>query len=391
MNATTSRILATGAFVLAAFSQVGATDCGQVINDDGFDLWCGTQLCDWQIDKGSIEKVQTWHVGDDGVQFNGDGAEISQLSSVTSHDGACLQFDVLADIDPTVDMELFGDIWGDGNAPEYQQRIIGSGFAPLVFSFKINGYYNGIRFYLQKHGDGHATLAQLRATVIDCTDVGQVVDAGVAPLGGGCDFTNNAMTCNGGGEVCQAISRYDGLFEFAASCSSCSGSFDDNQIWSDTCSGGSVCGWNEPTAADLQPYAACIPQGSKQLGESCLSSGECATAICSPDGHTCSTCDDTGDATCLSGEACTRLTYSHFRGPSASECAPGQHHRTTGEECVLDDDCASPLACHGTPASHCSDGRSCAADADCPEVFDINYNLVPDTCTSIGVVGGTCL
>ena len=45
-------------FVLAAaVSQIGATDCGNALNDPGFDLWCGDQLCDWKIERGSVSRV----------------------------------------------------------------------------------------------------------------------------------------------------------------------------------------------------------------------------------------------------------------------------------------------------------------------------------------------
>ena len=47
-----------------ALSQMGATDCGQVIDDPGFDLWCGATLCDWSVAVGTVAPMPTWHARD---------------------------------------------------------------------------------------------------------------------------------------------------------------------------------------------------------------------------------------------------------------------------------------------------------------------------------------
>src|SRR5688572_1125478 len=75
--------------VLAAASQLGATECGQVLRDPGFDLWCGEELCAWKLTAGDIRKVPTWHEGDAGVELVGTHAAIQQLSPVDSGDGHC--------------------------------------------------------------------------------------------------------------------------------------------------------------------------------------------------------------------------------------------------------------------------------------------------------------
>jgi len=59
----------------AATSQLGATDCGQITRDQGFDLWCGDVLCTWKLERGEIKKVGTWNAKDSGVEMIGpDGA-----------------------------------------------------------------------------------------------------------------------------------------------------------------------------------------------------------------------------------------------------------------------------------------------------------------------------
>jgi hypothetical protein len=42
-----------------AASQLGATDCGQIITDRGFDLWCGDRLCYWKPERGDVAQVPT--------------------------------------------------------------------------------------------------------------------------------------------------------------------------------------------------------------------------------------------------------------------------------------------------------------------------------------------
>ena len=41
-------------FVCAAASQLGATNCGEVLRDPGFDLWCGGDLCAWKVERGEF-------------------------------------------------------------------------------------------------------------------------------------------------------------------------------------------------------------------------------------------------------------------------------------------------------------------------------------------------
>ena len=396
MNKSTSRILATSAFALAAFSQIGATDCGQVITDDGFDLWCGNQLCDWQLNKGAIEKVPTWHTGDDGVQFEGNGAEISQLSDVTSGDGACIEFDLLADVDPAVDMELYADIWGDGGAPEFQQRIIGTNFEPLLFAFKINGPYSGIRFTLQKNGDTSAVLAQLSGKIVDCTGVSQIIEAGPSPEGAYCGQLFGAPICSGD-LVCTSTASGTEV-DFNTTCGECSGSLSDG-TWTDTCNNGTgapqICGVVEPTQSNFGASTACLPTASKLLGERCKSNGECGSNICNEFGM-CSTCDTGQSLNCSNGETCnsalptdsiTTTPPGDYPSLIAFICAPSQHLRNSGEACVLDADCSGSLHCVGTATNRCSDGRQCTRDVDCPSD---SGDLTPGTCYPVGVVGGTC-
>ena len=46
-------------FLAVVASQMGATKCGQVLRDPGFDLWCGDELCAWKLERGEVKRVAT--------------------------------------------------------------------------------------------------------------------------------------------------------------------------------------------------------------------------------------------------------------------------------------------------------------------------------------------
>ena len=63
-------ILAGASFFLLTGYEGG---CGEppILDNNGFDLWCGDELCHWSTDKGAVERVPTWHSGDVGGTFSG--------------------------------------------------------------------------------------------------------------------------------------------------------------------------------------------------------------------------------------------------------------------------------------------------------------------------------
>ena len=87
--------------LLLAATQLGATDCGEVLRDPGFDLWCGEDLCSWKVVRGDAKRVDTWHDGDSGVELIGNDAAISQVTPVTSGDGTCIEFELVANVAAT--------------------------------------------------------------------------------------------------------------------------------------------------------------------------------------------------------------------------------------------------------------------------------------------------
>ena len=353
-----------------AISQMGATDCGQVIKDPGFDLWCGDHLCDWKLEKGDAQRVPTWHAGDDGVSLVGTDVLLTQQTPVTSHDSTCIAFSMLTDVDIDANVQLQFDVFGDGTV-DYTQQIPAAHWAPVEYLVSIPAPWNGIEFRLAKQGAGHAVLAEIKAETRQASECASLTPIALPPrlnggwCGTGADCTSGACT--------------------TGVCGGCASDTD--------CAPGSVCGVDDALPAWLVPFRTCIPAGSRTLGELCAEDKECATGVCNT---TCSTCK--ADADCTNGEACKAANNAFPAGNgydwysvNTYECAPGTHARTSGQTCFRDDDCASSR-CNGNALDACidvfggGDGRACANDLDCPE----NGSLDHTPCAAVGIAGGTC-
>ena len=352
----------------AAGSQLGATDCGNALRDPGFDLWCGDHLCAWKVERGGVLEVPTWNEGDPGVELVGTDAAIEQLSPVSSSDGACLEFDLIANIDETAEVDLNVDVFGDGSI-EHTERIPTSHWKLLSYLLPIQGTYGGVRFELTKHGSGHAVLAQIAAKVVDggCAGLPPIMPA-PAPVGAACSVPAGCASgmCTGG--ACVGCVPGDA-----------------------SCTGGEVCGLGDPTSPVFAIPQECVPASARQLGENCLADSECASGICTA--GACSTCRY--GVACSNGEVCEpawpappELATAPWHTPY--ECSPHTGLRTSGEPCASNDDCASGT-CTGPARMQCDDGRRCATAADCPFGGPDTQNpLQNGPCNKVGVQGGTC-
>ncbi|MBV8762734.1 MAG: hypothetical protein JO257_35950 [Deltaproteobacteria bacterium] len=349
---------------VAAVSQMGNTDCGQVIRDSGFDLWCGDQLCAWKLERGDIKRVPTWNEGDSGVELDGADVAIEQLTPVDSGDGTCIEFSLVANVDKNADVELNVDIYGDGSI-EHHERLPTANWKPLSYDLAIKGPYRGIRFELAKTGSGKAQLANIGAKTIDqqsCSGLTPII-AGPAPEGAYCD-TNNQASCASG--ICSLVPDTFDWFGVTAACSQC----DDTHA----CTGNEVCGLHEPTSPVFWSSNGCVAPAAKEFGERCNVNAECASNQCT--GGRCSYCP--GACSC---------TPVWFGGPSL--CNAGRHLGASGSPCGTDDDCAS-AACDGTVRKECEDGRPCATALDCPFGIGSAAPLQNGACITVGVQGGTC-
>lgn len=352
---------------VVAISQMGATDCGNALRDPGFDVWCGGELCAWKVERGEVVKVPTWNEGDPGVELVGTDVAIEQVSPVDSGDGACLEFDMIANIDSNAHVALGVDVFADGSV-EYLETIPTSSWTTLAFKLPIAGRYRGVRFELTKVGDGHAVLAQIGAKIVD--DCGAIpgIQPGPAPLGSPCDDASG----------CAQGSCVDTLF--GGYCLGCTDT---------TCAATESCGIGDPTSPLRDLPRVCETNGTRELGEQCVHDAECATGLCElgSDHNTfepgaqygfCSSCEP-------GGTQCATCAHAWDTERSPYVCAPLGHAAASGAACASNEDCASGV-CNGAERKQCDvDGRACATAANCP--FD---GLQNTPCSTVGIQGGSC-
>jgi len=343
---------------VAAFTQLGATDCGSIIKDPGFELWCGEELCSWKTLRGEVKQAITWHKSDTGVEMVGTDVAISQLTPVNSYDGTCILFELVANVEQNAEARLEIDVFGDGSI-DHSERMPTSHWKALSYKLRIQAPYTGVRFVLSKKGAGRAVFAQIQADIAhDCEGLTEIVPA-AAPLGAPCASDSR---CESG--MCAYVGS-PGSFG-ANVCVACTAT---------SCGTGQVCGLGEPLGPELDPPHTCVGVGTRELGEQCLVNGECESSTCN--GGYCSTCTNNS---CTGGELCGE---AYANGPSL--CNPGFHLRASTEPCATNSDCISNQ-CNGAVRKQCGDGRSCDSPADCPVMDD----LEPGPCTAVGIQGGTC-
>jgi len=344
---------------VAAFSQVGATDCGTIIKDPGFELWCGEELCSWKTLRGQVKQAITWHKSDTGVELVGDDVAISQMTPVNSYDGTCILFELVANVEQNAEARLELDVFGDGTI-DHSERMPTSHWKPLSYKLRIQAPYSGIRFILSKKGPGRAVFAQIHAeTTTDCAGLTEIMPTD-APLGAPC--ANDSRCASG---MCDYVG-YPGSFG-ANVCVACTAT---------SCGSGQVCGLGEPLGPELEAPLQCVGAGTRELGEQCIANAECASDVCN--GGFCSTCSST--ITCPGTELCGE---AYVNGPSV--CEPGLRVRAADEPCATNSDCASN-ACNGTVRKQCGDGRTCDSPEDCP----VGSDLEPGACSAVGIQGGRC-
>jgi len=350
-------------FAAIAASQLGATDCGQVIRDPGFDLWCGESLCTWKLLRGDVERVGTWNAGDSGVSFLGDDTAIQQIAPVNSRDGDCILFSLVANVAPGADVFLDIDLEADGTV-ERSERIPASHWEPISFLLRIQPPYDGIRFELDKHGTGEVVLANIGAEIsTGCAGL-EPIATGPRPPGASCvDHTDCAS------DLCIASPTEPPAGSlFGTVCAGCNPA-------APTCGAGETCGIVDALSPTVVEGVDCVPEATRELGESCVSDAECASGTCSA--GACSACRTAADC---GGQACGP---SYPDGPSV--CQPGAGVGATGAPCGDGADCASGT-CDGGVRKECSDGRPCASPANCP----VDSGLAPGACSTVGIQGGTC-
>jgi hypothetical protein len=164
---------------------------GCPLNDDpGFDDWCGDHLCHWDLTEGSIQKVPTWHDRDYGVELVGPQVTLTQRPKIKSN--PCLEFKVIADIDPAAAVYVELDFRADGTV-EYREQLPSARWEPLTFLVSAPTWYDALALNIRKESDGHAVLARIELGLGGgCT--GAPIPLNDRPTGASCETADQCAS-----------------------------------------------------------------------------------------------------------------------------------------------------------------------------------------------------
>ena len=140
-----------------ALTLAGVSCDPDVLNDPGFQFWCGDQLCDWSVD-GEVERVPTWHDNDYAVEMIGSPVILQQ--TFHSRVNGCVLVELIADIDPETLVTISINQDGLGGA-EWTQVVNGIGFQRRTWRVDLNVDSGGF-VRIRKDNPGRALIAGLR-------------------------------------------------------------------------------------------------------------------------------------------------------------------------------------------------------------------------------------
>ena len=147
-------------FSLLVFVVSAAACETDLVDDPGFQLWCGEELCAWELEEGEIRKVPTWHTHDYGVDLVGAPVLLSQ----GARSGAsCVRIEVTSRVEPGAMVTVEVDADGDGDVDWTVPVDSSERFAGQVRDVALEVSYEGV-FYLRKSGQGEAVVARLRVS-----------------------------------------------------------------------------------------------------------------------------------------------------------------------------------------------------------------------------------
>jgi hypothetical protein len=353
---------------------MGSTPDPPVLNDPSFDLWCGDELCSWEVEEGVVMQVDTWTAGDHGVGMMSNPTVISQLSRASSDDTDCLWFSLMVDSEAGVTVQLEVDFQDDG-INEYEHPIPSTDWTEFSYHIRPPTSFDRIRFRIRKTGDGDATLAQIMAdrdsaSMCESQDPLEYDDL---PLGASC--TGNTE-CDSG--ICQSSTLVSSGFDTDTERSTC------GACTQGSCGGGLVCGMG--FTDEGLPSSTCVAEDSKPLGEACIAGEECASDVCCS--GRCSECCST-DHACPDGGSCDRRwsTGDAHTRMMPYMCDADDRDRAGGAACMGPSDCTSTTCGAHSELRLCdAGGNPCETDDDCP-----GYDFEPGRCVTLGPYDGRCL
>ena len=368
------RIAAIALSVAALLTVTGADSCGpeDLLDNASFDLWCGDSLCSWELERGAVEKVATWHASDAGVGLVGDPVVMSQLSRVDEEDVDCILFSLMAQTDDGTTVQLELDFNDDGLA-EYEHPIPVMDWQTVSYDIRPPAWFEGIRFRIRKTGSGDAVLAQIRAQTDDAENCESMDPIGYEDLPDGSYCQQNTECANTHCESLPVLSSEE-EDRWQGACGQCREEYG--------CSPGELCGVTY-TAENLAT-PDCVDPASKVLGEACVQDEECATSVCC--GGQCSEC--CSNAACDGTAICMRPTATDGDadpGILPLMCHPNLYLRAGGEPCLSGADCTSGECLATEPLMLCDPGgQPCASHSDCP------LGDGEASCATLGAREGVC-
>jgi hypothetical protein len=152
-------------------------------------FWCGSTLCEWEVEQGSIGQAPTWHEKDYGVTLGDAPTVISRRTTLNSSD--CARFFLLGNVDAGAELVLELDVYDEGPIefeqpiPElhWQSQSFVLPRVDLEFSDRWGVIPASLR--LHKHGAGNVVLAQLGIGWFSCPEAAPIAIADV-PTGQFC-------------------------------------------------------------------------------------------------------------------------------------------------------------------------------------------------------------
>jgi hypothetical protein len=133
-----------------------------LIDDPGFQFWCGEELCAWQLEAGAVRKAPSWHEHDYAVELVGAPVVLSQQASRGFP--SCVRLEVIADVEPRAMVSIEIDYTGDGSV-DWQAPIQQEGFRTVAWELREGAApQRDSVFYVRKASEGRAVIMQLRAS-----------------------------------------------------------------------------------------------------------------------------------------------------------------------------------------------------------------------------------
>jgi uncharacterized Fe-S cluster protein YjdI len=362
---------------------------GSLINNYRFDRWCGDELCNWTTLTGpeSIQRAPTWHDNDYGVALLGTPTVLTQKRFIQGVE--CLEFEMVADIEPGADVELGLDYNFDGDPADPDDEAAVSldvevddrfplptaRWQKLTLLFPMPVAYYGVRFVIRKRGMGRAVLAEVRAQSSDkCTAARPQLET--VPLGVACNDTSTCST-----STCTTTTPRQSLIDF---CELATPEEDCAALWSgdDFGAGPGVCGECGGDAdcpgqvcgvidGKRGPYRGCVDVADN--GTRCFDDAHCLSGHCAQlqaynqtwlmiDSATCSECKN--DSDCALGEVCgldaalpARVCMAPPEKPLSSLCEVGA-------------ECLSGICCLGRCSECCNGGGDSCSEACVTRSFE---------------------